>query len=234
MNRWKPWKPKGAVAVLFGKKQVGRKISCPQEHFLNMGRIKTTSTTRKSAHNGGLESSSAVGNLSIGSRWEDSKGELTDTSEEQPEGELTYRPVDIITYRVGQGKKVRAKREIFPKGSRELAQLKWKNGCAFLEASNGQIRDMLTRDSGEVADKLRKWSGIAELEIPDSTSFGPDEMVQKMQQKQVEDTYHVFWSCPKAQRTWKSVEKLVELVTKHGRRGRPKCNHILLAKQPPK
>ncbi|KAL3685567.1 hypothetical protein R1sor_003589 [Riccia sorocarpa] len=78
-------------------------------------------------------------------------------------------PTTVITYRVGKGKAVAAKGENFPAEAKELMTLTWKNGSNFFEATNSQLRRMISRKPEAVADKIKKWEatldGVSDSKI---------------------------------------------------------------------
>ncbi|KAL3691257.1 hypothetical protein R1sor_004908 [Riccia sorocarpa] len=85
------------------------------------------------------------------------------TAETQLRKEPIYKTAEVIAYRVGQGKILRARAEAFPEEASELARLRWKNGSDFFNASNGQIRKILTKDAEAIVNKMKKWTSIAEV-----------------------------------------------------------------------
>ncbi|KAL3695889.1 hypothetical protein R1sor_009965 [Riccia sorocarpa] len=145
------------------------------------------------------------------------------TAETQPRKEPIYKTAKVIAYREGQGKVLRARAEAFPEGASELARLRWKNGSDFFNASNRQIRKLLTRDAEAVVNKMKKWTSIAEIRCAGvKGTIGTKYKTRTM----------YFGYAKKL--TWRRIEPFVAAVTSAGRRRRPKCNHILLAEDMPK
>ncbi|KAL3681634.1 hypothetical protein R1sor_024590 [Riccia sorocarpa] len=68
-----------------------------------------------------------------------------------------FQPIKITSFKSGQGKIIRALTCSIPSGAEELAELQWANGSGFFLASNGQLRQMLSRDREAVIERVRKW-----------------------------------------------------------------------------
>ncbi|KAL3692573.1 hypothetical protein R1sor_006224 [Riccia sorocarpa] len=90
---------------------------------------------------------------------------------EEPDRTLIYRPVTLITYRIGQGKKLRVRADGVPEGADELAKLKWRNDSGFFTATNGQIRNLLTKNKEIVTEKMRRWTGVADVQPENSARW---------------------------------------------------------------
>ncbi|KAL3681511.1 hypothetical protein R1sor_024467 [Riccia sorocarpa] len=61
------------------------------------------------------------------------------TTEERPNTEEFLKPIEVITFKVGQGKLMRAKAEELPEETRELAEVRWKDGSLFFGAANSKV-----------------------------------------------------------------------------------------------
>ncbi|KAL3682639.1 hypothetical protein R1sor_000661 [Riccia sorocarpa] len=109
--------------------------------------------------------------------------------------------------------------------SRRDTRIPWRTGEDHQEAGGNFSR----RSSG-----TRETVPTNSWRYPALPRTDPLRWCKRCWQQENEDTYHVFWKCPKAQTTWSVIENLVRAVTKRGRSWRPKCNQILLAEDLPK
>ncbi|KAL3684415.1 hypothetical protein R1sor_002437 [Riccia sorocarpa] len=81
-----------------------------------------------------------------------------------PENNVLLQPIHIVKFRVGQGRILIFRAEEVTEETKEVAELTWKNGDKFFAATNGRLRQMLSRDEQALAGKLSKWSGITEAQ----------------------------------------------------------------------
>ncbi|KAL3690131.1 hypothetical protein R1sor_016440 [Riccia sorocarpa] len=82
-----------------------------------------------------------------------------------PTSTSPLHPVDILKFRVGQGRTIVCKAEGVTEDTQELARLTWMSGDDFFMATNGRLRQMLSRDKQALIDKLHKWSDINDVQL---------------------------------------------------------------------
>ncbi|KAL3691268.1 hypothetical protein R1sor_004919 [Riccia sorocarpa] len=73
-------------------------------------------------------------------------------STEETEKSRLYNPVEVISFKVGQGRSTRVKVENLSEGA-ELMACRWVNDSTFFAAANGQIRRMLMHNKELIQEK---------------------------------------------------------------------------------
>ncbi|KAL3695540.1 hypothetical protein R1sor_009616 [Riccia sorocarpa] len=89
----------------------------------------------------------------------------------EPNEDSEFKAVAVITFRGGQSKVSRVRYADMAEEARDLATLCWDNGSQFFEASNSQIRHMLTKNQQAIEERIRKWRGVADITTTDASRW---------------------------------------------------------------
>ncbi|KAL3698884.1 hypothetical protein R1sor_012960 [Riccia sorocarpa] len=83
-------------------------------------------------------------------------------SKQLPNKDRFFKPVEVISFRAGQGRTRRLLAEKTSEETKELVKLRWRNGGSFFGTSKRSIRKMLNHNKDVIWEKITRWSGIAE------------------------------------------------------------------------